>query len=57
VCTSSEANGRVAEPSPAANRYFGVDQTVSYGNTTIMSLSAGIVDTVRVSSPPPARRS
>jgi hypothetical protein len=52
VCASSEANGRVAEISSAANRYFGVDQTVSYGNTTIMSLSAGIVDTVRVPAPP-----
>jgi hypothetical protein len=29
-----------------ADAYWGVDQTVSYGNTTILDLTAGIVDTV-----------
>jgi hypothetical protein len=37
-----------------ASKYWGVAQTVSYGNTTIMPLASGIVDTVRLSpsSPP-----
>jgi hypothetical protein len=36
-----------------ASKYWGVAQTVSYGNTTIMPLASGIVDTVRPSLPCP----
>ncbi|PBK75146.1 related to Polyporopepsin [Armillaria ostoyae] len=34
----------ITSTSPASN-YWGIDQSVSYGNTTIMSTTAGIVDT------------
>lgn len=34
----------ITSTSPASN-YWGIDQSVSYGSTTIMSTSAGIVDT------------
>ncbi|KAK0187794.1 acid protease [Armillaria mellea] len=34
----------ITSTSPASN-YWGIDQSVSYGTTTIMSTSAGIVDT------------
>jgi hypothetical protein len=29
-----------------ANLYFGVDQRISYGNTSILQLTSGVVDTV-----------
>lgn len=34
----------ITKTSPASN-YWGVDQTISYGSTNIMSQAAGIVDT------------
>lgn len=44
VITSSVNYVPVTSTSPASN-YWGIDQSISYGGTTVLSSTAGIVDT------------